>query len=466
MPPPAMDRDSRMPVALLCAAVLAAYFNAFAGSFQFDDFNVIVHNPAVHSIGAWLDSMPGIRPLLKLSYTLNWVAGPGPFGFHLVNVTVHAANAVLLYLLLRALRRPHDSGDVVPLLAALLFALHPVQTEAVTYICGRSTSLMALFYLGALLAYVRAADAAPPRGMGAFSLLLFGCALLTKETAATLPLVLWLVDACDRRREPGLRAAFARHRGYWLVLAIGLATAAASPTYRQLLMASLSARGIADNLLSQVNAVWYLAGQLLFPWRLNADPELPLLTRWSPLLIAQAAALAALLWFGLRRLRQRAWIGFAVLWFLLHLLPTNSILPRLDLVNDRQLYLAAIGAFIAAALGLQMLLAILRRRVPAHAVAGAVFGVVAGAVLLGSGFATHQRNQVYRSGIAFWEDAARKSPGKARVFNNLGFVYQQGGRLDEAEAAYARALELDPAHVRAYWNLERLREARPRPGES
>lgn len=452
-----MDRDSRLPAALLCAAVLAAYFNAFAGSFQFDDYNVIVHNPAVHSIGAWFDSMPGIRPLLKLSYTLNWIAGPGTFGFHLVNVTVHAANAVLVYLLLQALRRPHAAGDLVPFLAALMFALHPVQTEAVTYICGRSTSLMALFYLGALLAYVRAADAASPRGMGAVSLLLFGCALLTKEAAATLPLALWLVDALDRRREPGLHAAFARHRGYWLVLAIGLATAAASPTYRQLLMTSLSARGIADNLLSQVNAVWYLAGQLLFPWRLNADPDLPLLTRWSPLLVAQAAALAALLWFGFRGLRRRAWAGFAVLWFFLHLLPTNSVLPRLDIANDRQLYLASIGAFMVAALALQALIAGARRRWLVNAVVGAL--------LLGLGYTTIQRNQTYGSGIAFWQDAAAKSPGKARVFNNLGFAYQQDGRLDEAEAAYRRALELDPAHVRAYWNLERLRDARTQPGD-
>lgn len=452
-----MDRDSRLPAVLLCAAVLAAYFNAFAGSFQFDDYNVIVHNTAVHSLGAWFDSMPGIRPLLKLSYTLNWIAGPGTFGFHLVNVTVHAANAVLVYLLLRALRRPCETTDYVPFLAALLFALHPAQTEAVTYISGRSMSLMGLFYLGALFAYVRAEDAASPRGLRALSLLLFGCALLTKETAATLPLALWLADGFDRRRAPGLHAAFARHRGYWLVLVIGLATAAASPTYRQLLMTSLSSRDVADNLLSQVNAVWYLAAQLLYPWRLNADPDLPLITQWSPMLIAQAAVLAALLLFGSGSLRRRAWAGFAVFWFFLHLLPTNSVLPRLDIANDRQLYLASIGAFLAAALALQALIVRARRRW--------LVSAVVGSLLSGLGYATIQRNLVYGSEIAFWQDAAAKSPAKARVFNNLGFVYQQGGRLDEAEAAYRRALELDPAHVRAFWNLERLRDARTQPAD-
>lgn len=452
-----MDRDSRLPVALLCAAVLAAYFNAFAGSFQFDDYNVIVHNPAAHSLAAWFESMPGIRPLLKLSYTLNWIAGPGAFGFHLVNLIVHAANAALVYLLLRALRRPHEATDFVPFLAALLFALHPAQTEAVTYICGRSTSLMGLFYLGALLAYVRAEQAPAPQRLSGLSLLLFACALLTKEIAATLPLALWLTDNLRGRAASGLGATLTRHRPYWLLLLAGLAVAAASPTYRQLLAASLGVRGIGENLLTQVNAVWYLAGQLLMPWRLNADPDLPVSGAWTAQLLAQAALLAGLATYGF--LRRRAWIGFALLWWFLHLLPTNSALPRLDVVNDRQLYLASIGAYLAAALGLRALIAGVRRRL-----VSVVAGAVLGAVLLGLGFATFQRNQVYRSQIAFWEDAALKSPGKARVFNNLGFVYQQAGRFDEAEAAYHRALELDPAHVRAYWNLERLRESRPRPG--
>jgi tetratricopeptide (TPR) repeat protein len=443
-----MDRDSRLPAVLLCIAVLAAYFNSFAGSFQFDDYNVIVGNPAVHSAAAWFDAMPGIRPLLKLSYTLNWIAGPAPFGFHLVNVAVHAANAVLVYLLLGALRRRREAADLVPFLVALLFALHPAQTEAVTYISGRSSSLMALFYLGALLAYVHAADSPSPRRLRALSLALFACALLTKETAATLPLALLLVDAIDRRRERWVRADLAGHRGYWLLLALGLAAAVASPTYRQLLAASFSARGIADNLLSQINAVWYLAGQLLLPWRLNVDPDLPLLAGWTPALCGQAAVLAALVALGFAGLRRRAWTGFAVLWFFLHLLPTNSLLPRLDLVNDRQLYLASIGAFLAAAVALQALIARARRRWLVNAVVGAL--------LLGLGFATLQRNRTYHSEIAFWEDAAAKSPGKARVFNNLGFAYQQQGRYADARQAYRRAMALDPDYWKAHINFSTL----------
>src|SRR5258706_8612484 len=101
-PAPMLRSESTAP-AILAVAVLLAYFNAFAGVFQFDDYNVIVDNPAVHSVPAWLDSMPGIRPLLKLSYALNWTIDSGPFGFHLFNVLVHVINTILVYWLLRAL---------------------------------------------------------------------------------------------------------------------------------------------------------------------------------------------------------------------------------------------------------------------------------------------------------------------------------------------------------------------------
>jgi hypothetical protein len=149
-----------MRASLLFAAALAAYGNAFFGAFQFDDFNVIVHHGAVHSLGAWWDSMPGIRPLLKLSYALSWSAGGGgTYAFHAVNVMLHAVNVLLVWHVLRALfERMGVGGDgFAAFVGALLFALHPAHTEAVTYISGRSTSMMAFFYLASVLAYLRGA---------------------------------------------------------------------------------------------------------------------------------------------------------------------------------------------------------------------------------------------------------------------------------------------------------------------
>ena len=151
--------------------------------------------------------------------------------------------------------------------------------------------------------------------------------------------------------------------------------------------------------------------------------------------------------------------AFAILWFFVHLLPTNSLLPRLDVANDRQLYLASIGVFFAAGVGVQNLMR--------HANRPRLVAAVTGLVLLGLGVATVQRNQVYGTEVAFWEDAAMKSPGKPRVANNLGHAYQQAGRLAEAKLAYQQAIDLDPDYWRARINLDVLDnlapEAQPSP---
>jgi hypothetical protein len=449
-----MLRGESTAPAVLAVAVLLAYFNALTGVFQFDDYNVIVNNPAVHSLAAWRDSMPGIRPLLKFSYALNWTLDAGPFGFHLFNVLVHVINAVLVYRLLRALSEQHTEAQWAPFVGALLFALHPVQTEAVTYVSGRSVSLMALFYLCSVLMWLRADRAANAPAWRAISAALFGAALLVKETAVTLPFALLLLDAVGTRHQFTAGQMLRRQIGHWLVLIGGLLVIAASPTYRHLLEVSLSVRGAIDNLLTQANALCYLAGQLILPWRMNVDPELPVLTAMTPALILQAVAIIAIVVAGLRNLRRRAWLAFAVLWFFLHLLPTNSLLPRLDVANDRQLYLASIGVFFAVGIGVQNLFLRANRRW--------LVGAATALLLLGLGFATLQRNRIYGSAVAFWEDAAMKSPGKPRVANNLGYAYQQAGRLAEAKLAYQHAIELDPDYWKARINLDTLESARQR----
>ena len=449
---PCMLRSDTTRMAMLVVAVLLAYFNALGAAFQFDDYNVIVNNPAVHSLDAWALSMPGIRPLLKFSYAMNWTLNAAPFGFHLFNIVVHAVNTVLVYRLLGALCAPdRDVAQWAPFVAALLFALHPVQTEAVAYVSGRSVSLMSFFYLGSVLAWLRANDAEDGTPLRVLSAVLFGAALLVKEMAVALPLALLLVDAVSRQRMEVSRTV-SRLRWHAFVLVVALGAFVASATYRSFLDISLSTRGIADNLLTQVNAMGYLAVQLLLPWGMNVDPDLPVITGMTISLLFGMGAIGAIVWIGWRSLRQRPWLAFAILWFFLQLLPTNSIIARLDIANDRQLYLAAIGPFFAVGMAVDALACGRARRWAFAAI---------GVVLLVLATATVQRNQVYASAIAFWEDTLEKSPRKARVANNLGFAYQQAGRVSEARLAYEQAIELDPDYWRARINLEVLESAMP-----
>ncbi len=421
-----------MHASLLFAAALAAYGNAFFGSFQFDDFNVIVRQGAVHTLGAWWDSMPGIRPLLKLSYALSWSAGGGgTYAFHAVNIMLHAANVLLVWQVLRTLfERMGVAGEgFAAFAAALLFALHPAHTEAVTYLSGRSSSMMAFFYLASLLAYLRGA----PRWV---SPALFLAALATKEVAVTLPFALLLCEALDVRRPFDLRAALRRQALHWGVLGLGLALMAALPRYREMLEASLALRPFADQLALQTGAIARHVGVLILAVPPNIDPQVAAVPPIAGLAVIAAIAV------GCALLRVQPWYALALLWFFLHLAPTNSLLPRLDAVNDRQLYLASIGPLALAGLALSLM--------PRGRVA------LAAALALVLALGTVLRNRDYRSEVALWTETARLSPGKARAFNNLGFALQQAGRPEEARAAYERALALDPEHVPARINLQLL----------
>ncbi len=440
----------RAAFALIPALVLLAYWNAFAGGFQFDDFNVIVENPAVASLAAWWQSMPGIRPLLKLSYTLNRAsaggdANQGLFGFHVVNLALHAGNALLLYAILRRLLMAHAHAAGIAMLAALLFAVHPVHSEAVTMISGRSMSLMALFYLASLLAYLD--------NRLRLSLALFAAALATRETALTLPLALLLIERLRSSALP-LESALRRGGRHWLLAALAAVALLMLPSFRRLAEVSLATRPLLDNLISQTAAILYLLRQALWPFALDADPMLPSFTGWNvfwaltvPLCLGLLAG-AALLW---RRAGLARWTGFGLLWFCLHLAPTNSLLPRLDLANERHLYLANAGLCLIVALWLTHL-ARNRQRLLAGTAAVLLFGFA---------MATQVRNQVYRDEVAFWRDVAAKNPQHSRALNNLGYALAASGQAGAALAAYDQALRLSPDDFTARLNRLALCRAMP-----
>ncbi len=433
--------------ALILAAVFLAYLNSFQGAFQFDDYNVIVDNARVHGLAAWLGDLGGIRPLLKLSYALNWMAGPGPWGFHLVNLAIHGANGILVFALSRRLASDDEGSNWVALSVALVFVLHPVQTEAVTYICGRSTSLMTLFYLASMVACIRSRETAS-RAWNLFSALLFLLASLTKETALTLPLALVLLERASGRWK-GLKPALRATSAHWMLLCILCIGLALHPVQRALLATSFSTRGIPMNLLNQIQALGYLLRAWCWPAHLNIDPCLPQATHLTWPIAGMAALWLGLLGLGLFSMRSRPWLGFGLLWFFLHLIPTNSFIPRLDLVNERQLYLPSLGLALVLASAAKSLIhrADLGRK-----------AVVIGALLLltSLGARTLLRNRDYQSEITLWRSSVKEAPQNPRAHNNLGYAYLLQGDKAEAKKAFEAALALDPDYGKARANLDSL----------
>jgi hypothetical protein len=440
--------------AIVGAPVVIAYLNSLSGSFQFDDFNVIVHNPAAHSFAAWWDDVgQGIRPLLKLTYAINWTIGADALGFHVVNVAVHLANTFLVFVLVRLVIPAYGEpvarhAPAVAIIAALLFGLHPAQTEAVSYVSGRSGSLMATFYLGATAAYV--AGALHERRLLIYGLspLLFCLALATKETAISLPLVLLLWEASRVDRHDWRQAT--RRLAVHAIALLGAAAAfAGHPVYAHRVIPDLSPQAVYQSLLTQVDAVTYLVTRLVAVHPLNIDPDVRVANYWSWSLALKAVFLLGLIAFGAWALRRRPWCGFGVLWFFVALLPTNSLLPRLDLANDRQLYLASVGVFMAFGAEIELL----RGRI--NWARTWVRPSLAGLLLVFAGL-TSLRNLDYATETRLWEQTAQVSPRKPRVFNNLGFAYGAAGCLEQAEAAYREALRLNPDYAVARDNLASL----------
>jgi hypothetical protein len=430
----------------LALAVAISYANALTGSFQFDDFNVIVNEEQVHSWANWYAALGnGIRPLLKLSYTANWTMGLGVLGFHLTNLLIHLLNAYLVYRLSQLLVQQQSRAAAlhhVPLLAALLFAVHPIHTEAVSYISGRSASLMTLFYLSALLSYVIGRTQNRSLYIYVVTPVLFVLALAVKETAVTLPLalLLWEASCCGR-----WRFEFKPQWTSWLVLLIAAAFFLFSDHYLSQMERSAQFNGLQGNLATQLNGFVYLLQQFALPLWLNIDPDLPLLHELGDAIFPLAITIT-LLGLMIACWRRRPWISFALGWAMLHLIPLYILLPRIDIANERQLYLTAWPLLLALAIELTLMLE------------GWKWKFVAAGLLVACIALTVSRNQVYRSEIALWEDTVAKSPDKARTHNNLGYAYLLAQRKEEARRELTVALQLDPQLYQAQYNLRRLEE--------
>lgn len=445
-PKPHTSSDALRVFGWLLLAVCLAYGNVILTPFQFDDYHVIVHFPGVHSWDAWWKNLThGIRPLLKASYTLDWTLGRGVVGFHLTNLLIHLFNGWLVCRLTQHYCARHGRlPAALPLYVALLFVLHPAHSEAVSYISGRSSSLMTLFYLLGLLAYTHGRQQANALRLHLFTPLCFISALLCKETAVTFPfaLLLWERFALDAR--PGW---FKAQWTSWAVLLAAALLFLFSQPFQAHMLHSAEFNTLGGNLATQANGLLWLLQQWALPLWLNIDPDLPLHRHLAdaPWALLTTLMLGGAAWWMRQR---RPWWSFALAWALLQLLPLYVLLPRLDIANERQLHL--VGWPLALALCIE-----LSTHLNARALCIAMM-----TLLFGAGLLTVQRNLDYRSEITLWQTTAQQSPDKARVHNNLGYAYMLAGRTEEAEREFLSALKIDPLHPEATLNLDKLQNTK------
>ena len=222
------------------------------------------------------------------------------------------------------------------------------------------------------------------------------------------------------------------------------APALLKPGYQRFFAYSLAARDLGSQVLGQMTAHTHLFWHSLLGLRTNIDPDLRIPAVWDGPSLLALVVLASALAAAVASRRRWPWLGFAIAWYLLQLAPGNSLLPRLDLANDRHLYLALPGVALAVAVAAGSL----RWRWSAHGAMALLAITLAGASV--------QRNVDYRSEVALWERTTQQSPAKPRPWVNLGWARQLAHDAPGARAAYLCALALDPGHQRSLVNLSLL----------
>jgi tetratricopeptide (TPR) repeat protein len=452
--------------ALLAVTALAG-LNGLAGPLQFDD-HLLAVDRATQDWSAWWDTLGRmVRPLLKASYIVSHRLGERlgdvPLGHHLVNLVIHLLVVLLAYRVARRLGQtvwrdvPGAGGRAAAAGSAAVLALHPLATEAVTYLSGRSVALATAWALAALLMHMagaRSATASARLLWRGGAVLCCVAAVLTREAMFVVPaaLLLWEWARGDQRTVPftaqSLLAALRRTLGYWLLALGAVIGLLLNDGYANLVgMSRLIAQGrIAEPTL--LPALEYFAARLLLLAPLSIDPELR--THDLGLLhrLALGAALIALLAYAWRvRQRRPHWL-FGLAWILLFLAPLYLVPLRHDPVAERHFYPALFGVGLILATEAARLAA--RGAMAARGIA--IAATLAIVVLVG---ATVVRNAAYVSEVDLWKATARASPGKARVFHNLGVAYMKEARWDRAVASFDRALELEPGYRLAQEHRER-----------
>ena len=440
-------------------------------------YSEFVNKPARMGLDSDLAVNFVLRPVAYVSFYLNYLLdGFQPRWYRAVNVVIHAANACLIYSLFATLLRQsryaasltEESMRRISIISAILFAVHPVATESVTYIVQRFTSLAAFFFLLALLLQARAW--AEPHAKGQLfwklaALVSVVMGMLTKECTFMAPIMLLLIDKLIIGTH--FREVMKRN---WLFLlslpVVPIMVLLVSMTLNDGMMDIQHATNITNNrdlphshsayIITQVTVIAHYLKLIFWPVNLNLDPEWPLFESFSNRRVLQSLVVLLFsfcvafgLWFRDRSYLRSSLAFLALIWFFLCLIPSSGLVPLPDFVAEHRTYLPSLGLMLIAACLLDRCFDLRVYDRSASPVAGVLVLVL---VLVLAGV-TWQRNGVWSSRVTLWEDAASKSPGRCRVWNNLGSAYFESGEPYKASAAFRRAIEIEPRFETPYYNL-------------
>ncbi len=443
-------RPSGWWAAVLLALTLTAYAGAFGGAWVYDDIPGILENPTIRSLRSAFSppAASGLpvsgRPLVNASFALNYaLSGTNAASYHAVNLLIHLGAVLVLFGIVRRTLAAHPKAhstapiDLIAFATASMWAVHPVLTEAVTYVAQRAESLMGLCFLLTVYACIRTARSGASQGWSVLAVTACGAGMATKEVMAVAPLVVALydwtfLDAAARGRRRPLYAALA---ATWLILLWfvwhtgsrgGTAGFEVKATWWSYLMTQLHAQALYLKL-----AVW--PHPLVFDYGVD---RMPFAWPW-PTLLAAESILLVLVVFAIRR---RSPLGFVGGVYALIMAPTSLVPIVTETIAEHRLYLPL--ACVAAAIVVGV-----TRWIGRPALYALIAAVPAWAAL------TAHRQHAYLSERALWSDTVAKWPENGRAQYNLGRALAEGGNFNRAVPHYELALQLHPELASAHSNL-------------
>lgn len=460
---PPLYRSHAFWVGLILVLGSLFFANSFRGAFVFDDEMMLsgAHSLSTAPLKAWL--IPSPRAVGSATFGLNYLAGgTNSAGYHLVNLAIHlSAGTVLYWLIWRTFQSPRlverYGQAAIPLagVIALIWTLHPLQTQSVTYVVQRYESLMGLFFLLTIACLVRGVDS----GKRIWLVASLGCCLLgmqTKEVMAAAPIMALWYDRVFLAAS--WRELWRKRWGYYAAYLLALASLVLFIAMHwdwigkrgTLFHDQLSPLAYAMNqgavILHYVRLAYWPQGQNIdYGWQ-PADNYL--------LLGAADLVIVALLCLTIWAIWKAPAFGFLGGWFFVILAPSSSFAPIIDLAFEHRMYLPLLTLAALTVIGGYELL----RRHVAPVRRPAVAGVISALAIVSLGVTTTLRNEVYDTPLSLWNDVLRKSPDHWRSYVNIGRHYAERQQPDKAAPYFAKAYELNPDDHRVLNNYASLQE--------
>ena len=446
---------------------LVSYSNSFDGEFVFDDFNSIVAQEKNFKLKR-LDEMWRInksRFIPFITYKLNYrIDELNPRGYHVFNFSIHILNAFIIFFLVRTVqnvpmvrKKTFLTNKLLPLFSALLFSVHPIQTQTVNYVSQRPTLIAALFYMTTILFYLQFRLTRNKTGAVIFYITAAIAALLafiSKENSYSLPLTIIFTDLLFFGKKLKNKTEYIKSLIFFL-LAGGVIYINYSGGEVNLISKISSMNMLYEEKISRWEYLWtqfkvivsYL-GILFIPYRLNIDHDIPLSRSfWEAPSILSFLLIILITGASLLGYKRNRIFTFGVIFFFIALAVESSIIPIKDLVFEHRVYLPSAGFFLAVC---SILVKIKNKKYLYPAV------IVLISVYI---FLTYNRNKVWQSEYNLWKNAVINSPKKARAHFNLGVAGYTIGNFEEAKREFSKTIQLDSNYTDAYRNLGAIYES-------